>query len=288
MKHENYSTNGFFDIRKVNFCYINENLNEMLYNSYNISSAEYKLKDEFNTIKSISYVKFIDDKDFKFVDWKEIDKGTGFFKIDLLDLSQLDIICKRIENTYGWFPYSIRLNNHIIFRNWNQDGNFIIGLNSSRGIKEYDLFNYIHNVLKNNINSIELFVEAKYTFRELLLDDKDIYHLTKYEYLKKIQKNGLIPKTKSGTPNRIYFGKDPDRILRMFDGFNESPVLLKLNMDEYGDEIRKNIKFYKDPRVMESAFFTYSNIPPKYLQVVSGDYHSKENRVVRNLKDLDL
>lgn len=49
--------------------------------------------------------------------------------------------------------------------------------------------------------------------------------------------------------------------------FDDESILLRLNFDEYGDEIRNKYIFFKDP-IKSSAAFTLDCIDPKYIQVM--------------------
>ena len=129
-----------------------------------------------------------------------------------------------------------------------------------------EMHRFIHNVLKDNVASISIFVEAKFTVEDFRITE--LYHLTDSKYIPKIKRNGLVPKTHGNHPERIYFGKNLDDIYEMVGGkFEQGSILLRLNFDEYGDEIRDKYVFYKDPR-KSSAVFTLDCIDPKYIQII--------------------
>ena len=46
----------------------------------------------------------------------------------------------------------------------------------------------------------------------------------------------------------------------------EIPILLRLNFEDYKNEILNKYNFYEDPR-MENSIYTYDTINPKYLQL---------------------
>ena len=129
-----------------------------------------------------------------------------------------------------------------------------------------EMYRYIHNVLNDDVDSLSIFVEAKYTVEDFRITE--LYHLTDKKYLPKIKKNGLTPKTHGNHPERIYFGKNIDDIYEMIGGkFEQGSILLRLNFDEYAEEITDKYVFYKDPR-KSSAVFTLDCINPKYIQML--------------------
>lgn len=51
----------------------------------------------------------------------------------------------------------------------------------------------------------------------------------------------------------------------------EYPVILRLNADDYYDELKEKYEFYIDPRLPDYTVYTYDCIDPKYLQIYKND-----------------
>ncbi len=95
-----------------------------------------------------------------------------------------------------------------------------------------------------------------------------LYHSTEKQYLEKILKIGLAPKsknTRSFYPERIYLSPNIEYLKAIKD---------QLSIDKFGDYVDLKIKnfsgleLYKDVRY-KGGFFTYNNIHPKYIEVIN-------------------
>jgi hypothetical protein len=146
----------------------------------------------------------------------------------------------------------------------NNTGSFEIKLSSFDNIDE--IIETIDKTYGWDVDSLSIFVDAKFTVEDFKITE--LYHLTDYKYLPKIKVNGLVPKTHGNHPERIYFGKNLDDIYEIVGGkFEYGSILLRLNFDEYAEEITDKYVFYKDPR-KSSAVFTLDCIDPKYIQML--------------------
>lgn len=94
-----------------------------------------------------------------------------------------------------------------------------------------------------------------------------LYHVTKKEYLNKIEKSGLISKTENfiqNHPERIYLFKN---LLDCYDFISnrniENPIILKIDV-----KVLYHLKLYEDPKYCGiEAYYTYDNIQPFALEV---------------------
>lgn len=114
-------------------------------------------------------------------------------------------------------------------------------------------------------------------------DENTLWHITLRKYLRRIMKNGLMPKNGQtitrwrNTRDRLYFSLMPDfsKIDYLDDDDEQSGddyVLLKIDISSLKDKI----KFYEDD-AYENAVFTYSIIPPQYITIIDG----KQNDIMR-------
>lgn len=134
-------------------------------------------------------------------------------------------------------------------------------------------YNRVVNLIKNNI-FFELIIEAKY---DKQLNNNDIpdkaYHVTDSKNEEKILKLGLVPKNrekKSKHPERVYFtyniewaemlSKDPQFQIE------QEATIFEINFKEL--LLIRSIRLFNDANLSEVGFYTYENIPPKYLKIV--------------------
>lgn len=94
-----------------------------------------------------------------------------------------------------------------------------------------------------------------------------LYHVTEEDFLKKIEKSGLIPKTKNfiqDHPERIYLFKNLSDCYDFIDNKNcKDPVILKIDV-----KVLYYLKLYEDPKYKGiEAYYTYDNIQPFALEV---------------------
>jgi len=194
---------------------------------------------------------------------------------NLIPLNQIenifDIIDSNIVNRGGWFPSSINYNN-------------LSGLSK---IERYSFLNIIQ--FHTNYSSIKITYESKFDL-EVDIPDK-LYHLTIEEYIKKINKFGLVPKSKSKLSShldRIYVCKDLDsckllipEMMYYYTGEKDENVyklgkkLFNKNLNPIIYEIDNQDHFikkmYQDPNY-EGGYFILENILPSKLKIV---FHKK-------------
>lgn len=119
-----------------------------------------------------------------------------------------------------------------------------------------------------------------------------IYHWTRPELVKKILKNGLVPRAKNNLysyPERIYFIKSN---ISVNDLFNIGGMLASaLNYDKYANNIafnqnlallsidtkklNKDFKFFPDPNYAEYGIYCLDNIPPYVIlneQIINKEF----------------
>ncbi len=118
-------------------------------------------------------------------------------------------------------------------------------------------------------DKISISIEPKYDLSTYdQFDGEYLYHTTNKNNLNKILKHGLVPKsknTRSFYPERIYLSPDSE---------SNKSIQNQLSSDKPGDYITLKIKkfpelkLYKDVR-FKSGFYTYNNIPPKYIEVLN-------------------
>jgi hypothetical protein len=182
-------------------------------------------------------------------------------------------------NKYMANKYAVRVN---------YNGNFIIihfreshdKVNPETLLKTMNNFgyfpaSYIFNGRLVNIDSIDvkkcdgIRFEAKYDMKSVDIGEY-LYHVTDRQYLDKILRIGLTPKTKSKVsyhPERIYLAKNiksAKLIMELFfdGGFVEDPVMLRINTQGL------NNVFMIDNQFIGDAVYTHHNIPPSNISAV--------------------
>ena len=249
----------YYNDRFTRFCNINENLTEGMVMSYDMEKVENDLKSRFNNVKCVINRST---NIYRLPTNRPTEKNMGNFEIVLTSFDNLNDIVKTVENVYGWFLSAVVLNGNIAFIDWNHNGKYE---KATDPYVNMDMFTFVKRFLNGSLSSISIFVEAKFTVEDFHITE--LYHKTKLKYLRRIEKNGLIPKTEGNFTERVYFAKDIESIDPMIGGKfeDDEPILLRLNFDEFGNEIRDKYIFYKDPRD-PNAVFTYDCINPKYIQ----------------------
>ena len=148
-----------------------------------------------------------------------------FHKIYLNKIEHLfDHIDTFIINRGGWFPSTMN----------------IIKTSSHNKISKYDFYEIIK--IHDEIDSITIEYESKFDIEEMDIPSK-LYHLTIKEYSKKINKYGLIPKSKSklsSHTDRIYLCKSYQDCIDLI------PKMMFHYTGEKGENIYKlGKKFFK-------------------------------------------
>jgi len=113
---------------------------------------------------------------------------------------------------------------------------------------------------------ISIMIEPNYDDK-VNFEGEYLYHTTDSKNLDKIKKYGLITKTKntiSFYPQRIYLSPNEEWM---------SSIKQELVGDKGGEYVNlrienfKGLSLYKDLR-FKGGFFTYDNIPPKYIKII--------------------
>lgn len=175
--------------------------------------------------------------------------------------STIDCIESFMVNMMGWFP------SHMI----------LINLHDKENSLPYNRF-----FLKDKQDFLEKVViifESKFDI-QLTEVPKKLYHLTIQEFENKIQKQGLIPKSKSKLsfhPDRIYFTKHKLGCLSLINQmkfFYKSNNWLKIKSkinDKWLiyeiDTTNLDLKIYCDPNYI-GGFYVLNNIPPTSLKII--------------------
>lgn len=179
---------------------------------------------------------------------------------DLNKLENIGLIIDYIDSLfidrYGYFPSNME----------------ILYLGKNNKILPYDEDFIIKNYL--NIKDIKITYEPKYDKIEKL--PNKLYHISIQEYKDKINKNGLIPKSKSKLSKHL------DRIYVCSDINDCYKLILKMKLI-YSDDKFKNhntkwiiyeidtnnldISLYKDPNY-NGGYYIVENISPNNLKII--------------------
>jgi hypothetical protein len=131
----------------------------------------------------------------------------------------------------------------------------------------------------NMKSSITFCFNKRYDFSDSGIKSK-LYHITDSDLEDKIIKQGLVPKSKrmiDNHPERIYLF-DSKRNVRYFieqkqnelkrNGENFKPMVLQIDVP-----LVDKLKLYVDPKYYgASAFYTYDNISPVAISVVTNEF----------------
>jgi len=130
----------------------------------------------------------------------------------------------------------------------------------------------VKNAFQNKkIHSIYLECEAKFDQKVNKIPEF-LYHVAPLRSWEKIQKIGLVPKSRSKKayhPERVYLGKDEKNTSNLASKFYQSEgtkewVLLKIDTNMVpGDYLR----LYYDPN-FKYGYYTLNNIPPQAIEKV--------------------
>ena len=165
----------------------------------------------------------------------------------------------KLINLLGWFVSNVNI--ILPFGNKRLDLD-----NVNAEIKKY----------KNNLDldasdvEVSIVVEKKFEDpeRSVLTQDGFLYHITEERFVKRIIKNGLVPKDKiklSWHPARVYLATfDGLKRIRMkYCNFVDKPVILKIDPE--------GLVLYEDPNLKGSAFYVMDNIAPSRITVTDLD-----------------
>lgn len=205
-----------------------------------------------------------------FVDSKIKLTINNFNFIPLVKLKHLfDHIDTFIINRGGWFPSTMEIT-------------------KLSGIKRYLKYSFSDIIrIHDEIDSIRIDYESKFDKEENDIPDK-LYHLTIKEYQKKINKIGLIPRSKSKLSSHLdrvyvcktyqdcidlipkmmfyYSGEKDENIYKLgknFFGKDITPIIYEIdNTNKIVDNL------YFDINYGEKGYYTLSNIPPDKLKQI--------------------
>ena len=229
--------------------FIYENINEGLIMSYDINKSSIYLKKKFPNIVKVRSLRWNPYKRY------DTTKKNDFVAIDLgKDFTNYKDIIKTVETLLGWFVSEIDV------REYQKNGYIPRIFHNFKGVFEcFDLPEYEGKdgfnkyLSEKKIIGFSIIIEAKYGKRYVPKDNDVFYHATDRSFLKKINKYGLIPKSRGNFPERIYLGTNIDRIRDMVEQNLNDMVILKINC--------KGIHLYHDERE-KTAYYTYDNISP--------------------------
>lgn len=177
----------------------------------------------------------------------------------------IDIV---VINNGGWFPSSMNIEN-------------VWGM---KNILKYDLSNLYLN--HRVYNKVEILYESKFD-KKVKIIPNELYHLSIYEYRKKILKYGLCPKSKdklSSHLDRIYLCGDVNDCKALINRmnlyyndeksfniynkekrkFNKNTIPIIFKIDNTNSCIKT---LYKDPNY-DRGYYTLDNIPPNKISII--------------------
>lgn len=136
---------------------------------------------------------------------------------------------------------------------------------------------------RKNERTIQYEPSHQDTVNDKVREKRYVYHLTQSQKIPKILKNGLAPKTnnkKFKYPGRVYFFlSEPsyEKCLSLMNEFYREELRKNHGLEAYegsytllriNTEQLNNVDFSYDPNA-EDCVYTYDNIPPKYIEVIT-------------------
>ena len=200
------------------------------------------------------------------VDYKLSSPDTMLIIFKDQDNLKIDKILHKIK-ACGWFPVGVDIINKKTKRSL---------LPSATEMKNIDK-NLLKSSSLTNID-LRLYIEAKFSLEVteyVLKNHNQLYHVTQTNYVEKIMKIGLLPKTKTklgNHPDRIYLALDiksaddfKSNIENLEDFKDKDFTLLKIDISFFKGSTSK--KLYLDPQFLRGGVFTLSNIKPEFISI---------------------
>lgn len=171
-----------------------------------------------------------------------------------LALSHIDSL---LIDRHGWFPSSMKL----------------VDISGSPNSFPYD--EDILHEKQNRLADVEISYEPKFDVAVQVPDT--LYHLSVREFQGRVEKMGLVPKSKSKLSrhlDRVYLCSTPEGCMRLlpkmnmyYFGKNVGKVKMDTRWVLYEIDMRGlGVKLYKDPN--SDGFYTVDSIPPDRIRVV--------------------
>lgn len=236
-----------------------------------IYKEEYELNLKEGLIKTTPPGQTIDILKKQFPEWNfDYKKGDQDFVIEILKI-QNGIQSKYFEkllpllNNLGWFIAYVEI--------YGTDTDASPGKDAV-SIKILDKYNeqVVKDAFQNKkIHSIYLECEAKFDQKVNKIPNF-LYHIAPLKNWEKIQKIGLVPKSRSKKayhPERVYLGKDEKHTADLapkfyqFNGTKEW-VLLKIDTNAVPGDY---LKLYHDSAFIH-GYYTLNNIPPQAIEKI--------------------
>ena len=194
------------------------------------------------------------------------------YNFNTIQLNKIEHLFNHIDtfviNRGGWFPSSI-----------------IFDINGVEKLEKYDYSKMLN--LHEYLTKLTIIYESKFDTEEKDIP-KDLYHLTIKEYIKNINKIGLVPKSKSKLSShmdRIYLCKTyqdcVDLIPKMMLYYTgeEDENIYKLSKKLFNKDITPVIyeidnsdniidKLFIDINYGERGYYTLNNIPKNKIKIV--------------------
>ena len=225
-----------------NFKKFIEFMNEGMIKTYPLKTTIKLLTRKLGELKITSAVDFEESTDTIFV--KTV---SG----DLTDDKLSEIF--NVVSLCGYFPSTIDY--------YNSDDMII------NSIKYNENFKLIKN---NDVEFIQIIIESK--FNKIIKNPKKLYHITKLNNIKRIEKYGLVPKSenkKAYHKERIYFGINVADVINLIYQFDDKTEYILLEIDT----TNLDIILYDDPDFTKNGCYTHDNIP------------YSNNKIIRKIKN---
>lgn len=186
----------------------------------------------------------------------EMDTNTIFIKLLSKDINIHRLISiYRSINLCGYF-----VSNYDFYNT----SDSIIGYLVHENVLNSNFTKSLLDMIENS-HFVQITIESKYN-KDIKMPEF-LYHVTLKSNQSKIERIGLVPKSKNKRANhndRIYLGFDEIITKNLSYQFKEKGAYILLRIDTNG----LNIKIYDDPDFTENGVYTYDNIPKSNIKII--------------------
>ena len=173
-----------------------------------------------------------------------------------------------LTNNLGWYPCNLTY-----------DPNF------KDAIKWDKKQNNIKDLFLQGHRTIKFLFEPKFDTRAITFE-KYLYHLAPTIYVKKILKNGLVPRSRSKKayhPERVYLARSYQDVLRLIPSFKASTKINNWTILLVNTSLSDDLQLYQDQNFKNMGYWTLNPITSASLSIYSEDNPETDDNYLRHI-----